>query len=155
MVNGQLRGWEYGPSDSIQRWGENSVAKIASDCLYALFDQHGLAEEAHLSAGDSGGAVFLQDKGTWKLAGINSDVDHFASGPDGGGPYSAAMFDERGSYLADGTLVTGNARVPSGFYAARISSRVAWINSICLPPKALTVLYRQERGHMCPVQIGA
>jgi len=129
-VNGQLRGWNWGPSDSVQRWGENQVASIVGGKLYALFDQSGLPNEAHLSAGDSGGAAFVKDGGAWKLAGINSDVDHFASGPDGGGPYEAALFDERGSYRSDGTLVTGDTPVPSGFYLARISSRVAWINSI-------------------------
>ena len=130
MVNGELRGWQYGPTDSVQRWGENEVASIVGGRLYALFDQAGLPQEGHLSAGDSGGGVFLKDGGVWKLAGINSDVDTFASGPDGGGPYTAALFDERGSYRSDGTLVTGDAPVPSGFYAARISSRIAWINSI-------------------------
>jgi hypothetical protein len=130
IVNGQLRGWEYGAGDSVQRWGENKVASIVGGTLYVLFDQAGLPQEGHLSAGDSGGAVFLNDGGVWKLAGINSDVDKFASGPDGGGPYSAAMFDERGSYRSDGTLVTGDAPVPSGFYAARISSRLSWIYSI-------------------------
>lgn len=130
IVNGQLRGWEYGLSDSIRRWGENQVASIAGDRLYVLFDQAGFPQEAHLSAGDSGGALFLNEGGIWKLAGINSDVDHFASGADGGGAYEAAMFDERGLYLPNGTLVSCDASVPSGFYAARISSRVAWINSI-------------------------
>jgi hypothetical protein len=130
IVNGQLRGWQYGASDSVQRWGENKVASIVGRTLYVLFNQAGLPQEAHVSSGDSGGAVFLSDGGVWKLAGINSDVDSFSSGPDGGGPYTAAMFDERGSYRSEGTLVTGDAPVPSGFYAARISSRVAWINSI-------------------------
>lgn len=129
-VNGQLRGWEYGPADTVQRWGENEVARIVRGALYALFDQAGLPQESHLSAGDSGGAVFLKDGGAWKLAGINSDIDTFTSGTDRGGPYSAAMFDERGSYRSDGTLVTGRAPVPSGFYAARISSRLHWIYSI-------------------------
>jgi hypothetical protein len=130
IVDGQLRGWEYGVGDLVQRWGENKVASIVGSTLYVLFHQAGLPQEAHLSAGDSGGAVFLNDGGVWKLAGINSDADQFASGPDGGGRYSAALFDERGSYRADGTLVTGRAPVPSGFFAARISSRVAWVNSI-------------------------
>jgi hypothetical protein len=130
VVNGQLRGWEYGPGDSVQRWGENEVARIVRGALYVLFDRAGLPQESHLSAGDSGGAVFLKDGAAWKLAGINSDVDTFASGPDRGGPYSAVMFDERGSYRSDGTLVTGSAPVPSGFYAARISSRLKWIYSI-------------------------
>jgi len=130
VVNGQLRGWEYGAADSVQRWGENEVARIVRGALYMLFDQAGLPQEGHLSAGDSGGAVFLKDGGGWKLAGINSDVDTFTSGADRGGPYAAAMFDERGSYRSDGTFVTGPALVPSGFYAARISSRLQWIYSI-------------------------
>jgi hypothetical protein len=130
VVNGQLRGWEYGSGDAVQRWGENEVARIVRGALYVLFDRAGLPQESHLSAGDSGGAVFLKDGAAWKLAGINSDVDTFTSGPDRGGPYSAVMFDERGSYRSDGTLVTGTAPVPSGFYAARISARIQWIYSI-------------------------
>jgi hypothetical protein len=130
IVNGQLRGWLWGAGDGVRRWGENQVSSIVGSALYALFDQAGLPQEAHLSGGDSGGAVFLSDGGVWKLAGINSDVDHFSSGPDGGGPYDAAYFDQRGSYRANGMLVTGDKPVPSGFYAARISSRIAWINSI-------------------------
>lgn len=133
IVNGQLRGWEYGPSDHVQRWGENIVAAIVQrggETLQGLFDGPGLPNEGHYSAGDSGGAVFINDGGVWKLAGINSDVDTFASGPDGGGPYTASMFDMRGSYRSNGTLVTGDAPVPSAFYAARISSRLPWITSI-------------------------
>lgn len=130
IVKGQLRGWEYGTGDMVQRWGENKVTSIVGGSLYVLFNQAGLPQEAHLSGGDSGGGVFIKDGSVWKLAGINSDVDQFASGPDGGGPYYAAMFDERGSYRSDGTLVTGDNPVPSGFYAARISSRIGWINSI-------------------------
>jgi hypothetical protein len=130
IVNGQPCGWNWGASDSVQRWGENQVAGIVGGKLHVLFDKGGLPQEAHISAGDSGGAVFLSDGGVWKLAGINSDVDHFSSGASGGGPYEASLFDERGSYRSDGTLVTGDNPVPSGFYAARISSNIAWINSI-------------------------
>lgn len=135
IVNGQLCGWEWGEGDLVQRWGENEVSSIrqfgpGADMLYVLFDQAGFPQEAHISGGDSGGAVFLNDGGVWKLAGINSDVDRFSSGPSGGGPYNAALFDERGSYRADGSLVSGDAPVPSGFYAARISPSAAWINSI-------------------------
>jgi hypothetical protein len=138
IVNGQMCGWEWGATDPVQRWGENEVASITQraggrEFLYALFDQAGLPQEADLSAGDSGGAVFLNDGGVWRLAGINFDVDTFASGPDGGGPYNAAMYDERGSYTAGGSLVTGAAPVPSGFYASRISTRFSWISSIIAP----------------------
>lgn len=130
IVNDQLRGWMYGPGDSIQRWGENKVAGIVGKNLYILFEKAGFSQEAALSSGDSGGAVFLRDGETWKLAGINSDVDEFASGPDGGGPFTAALFDERGSYRASGALVKGEVPVPSGFYAARISSRAGWIGGV-------------------------
>ena len=130
IVNGKMCGWNWGTSDSVQRWGQNQVSNIVADKLHALFDQAGLPEEAQLSSGDSGGGVFLRDGGVWKLAGVNSDVDHFSSGPGGGGPYEAALFDERGSYRSDGTLVTGDVSVPSGFYAARISSRIGWIKSV-------------------------
>lgn len=130
VVTGELRGWEYGEGDTVRRWGENKVASIRRGSLYALFDQAGFPQEAHLSNGDSGGAVFLKDGGVWKLAGINSDVDRFSSGPEGGGPYTAAMFDQRGSYLPDGTLVIGKIPVPSGFYAARISARLSWVSKI-------------------------
>ena len=130
IVNGELRGWAYGTSDSVQRWGENTVAGVVGGNLYVLFRKNGLPEEAHLSSGDSGGAVFLNDEGVWKLAGINSDVDKFASGPDSGGPFTAAVFDQRGSYRSNGSLVGGRAPVPSGFYAVRISQRIAWIQSV-------------------------
>jgi hypothetical protein len=138
VVLGEVRGWEWSTSDLVQRWGENQVANITrsaagADLLYALFDQAGLPHEAHLSGGDSGGGVFLNDGGVWKLAGISYDVDSFASGPDGGGPYNAAMFDQRGSYTALGLLVTGALPVPSGFYASRISSSFSWISSIIAP----------------------
>jgi hypothetical protein len=130
IVDGKLRGWAYGASDSVQRWGENNVAGISGQMLYVLFKQDGLPQEANLSSGDSGGGLFLEDNGVWKLAGINSDVDKLASGPDGGGPFTAALFDQRGSYRENGTLVTGDAPVASGFYAARISARINWIQSV-------------------------
>ncbi|MGI8437050.1 MAG: trypsin-like peptidase domain-containing protein [Chthoniobacterales bacterium] len=135
IVNGNLVGWNWGSSDMVERWGENVVASITGNggLLRALFDQNGLTNEATLSGGDSGGGLFINDGGTWKLAGINYDVDSFASGPDGGGPYSAAVFDERGSYLPDGTLVTGATPVPSGFTVTRISSRIDWIVGIIAP----------------------
>ncbi len=148
VVSGQLRGWEWGFNDHVQRWGENQVASITSrggETLSALFDQAGLTHEAHLSSGDSGGALFIKDGAVWKLAGINYDVDRFASGPTGGGPYDAAMFDQRGSYMRNGTLVSGDVPVPSGFYATRISSRVGWITSV-ISPRLANISARSNVG---------
>ena len=138
IFDGLVRGWDYGLSDLVQRWGENEVASIKQidsngDMLYALFDEAGLPNEAHLSGGDSGGAAFLDDGGLWKLAGINYDIDVFYSGSDGGGPFTAALYDARGRFHVDGSLITGDSAVPSGFYASRISARLSWISSIILP----------------------
>ena len=146
-VKGKSRGWDWGSSDSIQRWGENVVSAIVSggpdnEYVYATFDfQKGNAKtsknEAHLSSGDSGGGVFLNDGGIWKLAGINYAVDgpFFRSPADAG--FNAALFDTRGLYYKDdcgnSILITGKSAVPTGFYSTRISSRAAWIRSVIGP----------------------
>ncbi len=138
-VGGSLRGWAWGGSDTVQRWGENTVSAItqrapAGDMLYALFDRPGLPNECHLSNGDSAGAVFLDDGGVWKLGGINYDVDgSFSTAANGSNGFYGALFDERGLYDPAHRLVSGNSPVPSGFYASRISSRVPWIDSVVEP----------------------
>ncbi|MEO5856729.1 MAG: hypothetical protein ABIR21_11830 [Chthoniobacterales bacterium] len=154
FVQGEMRGWEWGATDRVQRWGENEVAAITSggSLVQGLFDQAGLPNESTLSAGDSGGALFLPDGGVWKLAGIHYDVDMYSSGPGGGG-YAAALFDQRGSYLADGTLVTGNAPVPQGLYATRISSRIDWIIGT-IAPRLVNLSARSTVGGGDQVSIG-
>ncbi len=150
-VAGSLRGWGWGASDIVQRWGENIVSAItqrtpAGDMLYALFNQPGLPNECHLSTGDSAGAVFLDDGGVWKLGGINYDVDgSFSTALNGSGSFSGALFDERGLYDPNHHLVSGNNPVPSGFYASRISSRVAWIQSV-VEPRLTNISVRARVG---------
>ena len=136
--DGSLRGWFWGASDSVVRWGENEVADTAffgqlGDMLYALFDGNAYLEEAHLSSGDSGGAVFLDDGGVWKLGAINYGVDGPFSTEPGGDNFIAALFDMRGFYGINSVLIEGPAPVPSGFYASRISSKLAWIQSVIGP----------------------
>jgi hypothetical protein len=125
-----LLGWYWGTQDSVQRWGENQVTGVQDNLLFATFDQNGTSNEAHLSAGDSGGAFFINDNGTWKLAGINYAVDgpyHFSPGDSG---FVGALFDTRGLYDADGQFISGAAPVPSAMYATRISNRLSWIRSV-------------------------
>ena len=141
-VNGVLKGWQWGYPDGVQRWGRNIVSSIHNggpgqgDLLQVKFNAHGVPSEAHLSSGDSGGPVFIKDGRYWKLAGVNYSVDGLFNTNSSGSGFSAALFDVRGLYVQQptGWLLAPDwpARLPSSFYATRISSRTNWINSILL-----------------------
>lgn len=142
-LSNQMLGWLWGPQDGVKRWGQNTFSNAFQyhanwDLLYATFDQSGLMEECTLSSGDSGGAAFISDGGTWKLAGINYAVDgDYSENPDGSNPFTGALFDTRGLYASNGSQwvqVTGANPVPSGFYPTRISTKLAWIASVVASP---------------------
>jgi hypothetical protein len=142
FVDGTLRGWNWGASDGVERWGDNVISDIvvaASDneYLYGTFDAAGLPDEATLSSGDSGGAAFIQDGDVWKLAGIHYAVDGpFYTDASGNGSFLAALFDARGLFYFDGANyveITGPDPLPAGFYPTRISSKLAWIYSVTDP----------------------
>ena len=151
FLDGTLRGWGWGSADSVWRWGENDVATIVPytghDLIYATFDSHVTIgdhpNECHLSSGDSGGAVFINDSNDsqWKLAGINYAVDDLYTAPDPGTGFDAAIFDARGYYSADDhnppnfTFLAGDSPIPTGFYASRISSELPWICSVLAGPQ--------------------
>lgn len=157
---GELRGWYWGSSDGKLRWGQNVVTAVvgaegvATQMLYATFDRDGGENEAHLATGDSGGAVFLREAGQWKLAGINLSVDgYFSTNGVTGSWVNAAIFDMGGLYRGSdggGFLVPDQeADLPSGFYAARISSSVNWIRSVARipdPPRLVQAVSRRAHG---------
>jgi hypothetical protein len=138
--NSHLGGWLWGSSDGVERWGTNIVGSIQTDPTYgkllrAPFDSSGGQNEAHLSSGDSGGAVFVLNLSTsqWELAGINLAVDGpFSTSSTGANSFDAAMFDTTGLFLQDaqGNWVT--APNPSAFYATEIAAREAFINSVVM-----------------------
>jgi hypothetical protein len=140
----KTNGWLWvTPPDHITRWGQNTVSDIfrdpsLGDLLQAEFNANGGPNECHLSIGDSGGAVFIQDDGIWKLAGINYSVDGPYNTVDSGAGFNAALFDQGGLYYQDGTNWVWTPdrprEQPGTFYATRVSSHVAWINSILAQP---------------------
>ena len=137
---GSLAGWQWGANDGRLRWGLNSISSIIDGgsywgiLLYAEFDGAGGVNEAHLALGDSSGPVFINDGSGWKLAGVAAAVDGPFNTANTGAGFNAAIFDWRGLYYDDATrgwlLVGGPLPVPSGFYATRVSARVAWIDGI-------------------------
>jgi len=134
-VNGTLKGWQWGATDLVQSWGENTVSGIVSGNAeqgdFVAFDfTAGAANEGTLSGFDSGGGVFIQQGTEWQLAGINYGVDgpfSLTGAADDPG-FNAAIFDTRGLYEqgVNNTwqLVTGPNPVPSAAYSSRIASRI-------------------------------
>lgn len=151
------KGWGWGASDNKARWGTNTVSEISTfggvPYLRAAFDALPGTDEAHLTVGDSGGALFISDDGIWKLAGINYAVDgdwDYNGLADGNG-FNASLFDAGGLYVGSDatswTLVPDEtADVPSGFYSTRISTYVSQIQSVTGVP---------EPGLMSILMLGA
>lgn len=146
-VGGVLHGWEDGLSDGVARWGSNTVSGIYSsavgDLLTATFSATGTAEEATLSNGDSGGGVFVNDGGIWKLAGVNYSIDgRFDTNNivGDGSDFDAALFDRGGLYQGSDSF--GWSHIldlpldnPSSMYASRISTSANDIMAITMVPE--------------------
>ncbi len=135
-----LTGWNWGASDGVQRWGTNVVSGLGNGgtLLAAEFNHIG-GTESHLSTGDSGGAVFIQDPAdnVWKLAGINFAVSGpYYSSVLGGDEFNASLFDQAGQFIESGT--TPGVFVPAAgageFFATRISTRVDFIAGVIPEP---------------------
>jgi hypothetical protein len=161
----ELRGWLHTGADGLTRWGANEVSDTETfaglgSLLKANFDAESGINEATLSAGDSGGAVFVFDGGQWKLAGVNYGVEGLFDTNDtkfDDSEFNAALFDKDGFYQGSdaGTWVLnpdGPDATPSVMYASRISTNLDAITSIVGVPEpgsacllALSLLLLQQR----------
>ena len=164
-LDGTLRGWLWGVGDGVQRWGRNFVSGFTTDkrYLYANFDSPGVADECHLSAGDSGGGVFILEDGLWKMAATNYGVDDLFTSAASNTQFVGPVFDARGYYEQDDHgafyLVTGSQNVPTAFYSTRVSQHLAWIettigNDPAAPPAVpLETFASWQHGYFTPAQI--
>jgi hypothetical protein len=152
-VSGEPKGWKWGTADSVKSWGSNNVEWIATqsgatdndDLLAFNFNRIDGVNEAHVSAGDSGGAVFVQQGGVWKLAGINYAVDgYFNYGTTNADKFLAAIFDAGGLYYGDDNnwtyIPNQSYDIPSSAYASRISTNLDWIYTVVPEPSAVGLL---------------
>jgi hypothetical protein len=139
-----LRGWLWnGTGGGIQRWGENAVdattTYAGADYLVAGFSRTGGANEATLAGGDSGGGVFIQEAGIWKLAGINYGVEAEFRSTAGGPTFLAAIFDAGGLYADTGSgfalMDDAAGDLEASFYSTRVSSYAGWIQDITEVPE--------------------
>jgi hypothetical protein len=140
LVGSESKGWKWGPGDDVKRWGRNEVAGTLDgganfgELLFCNFDQPGIADECHLSVGDSGGGMFVLENGLWRLAGIHLAVDGpFRFDPMGGGGFSAALHDKGGLQELTGdpaiwvSVPEDVDNAPTRFYSSRISASLPWI----------------------------
>ena len=135
-----MKGWRWGKGDGVQRWGENQVAFVmqmedtGAEVLEMAFSGAGGANHAGMSSGDSGGAIFIRDGATWKLAGINWAVAGPFNTSDTGDGFNATLFDIGGLYQKSDSqwvLVPElSDKQPAPYFATRISSYVGWIQQI-------------------------
>lgn len=141
IAGGDVQGWYHTASDGVVRWGANDVEDVISyggaEYLRADFDAVSGLNEATLSSGDSGGAVFILDGGVWKLAGINYGVDgpfDMNDTPGDGSEFHAALFERDGLYTGGGAVWNPAPAGSSSFYASRISSSAGQIQAIVAVP---------------------
>jgi hypothetical protein len=135
-----LAGWEWATSefDPPESWGQNSVAGIAYDNNNTAYLAYPFLENSSscmLSAGDSGGGVFVNDNGVWRLAGVNYGVDGPWQYTANGGTFDAAIFDASGLYLNDGNqpaiyVNDGPPEKPAYSYSTQISPELGFINGV-------------------------
>jgi len=142
-----LRGWQWGTDDHVQSWGRNVVSFFSNyiagspdSLLVFAFNRvggsgGGITNECALSAGDSGGGVFINVGGVWKLAGISYAVTNYFSHTGGGDAgFAASIFDRGGLYYGqqnNWTYIPDEAAdKPGASYASRISARLDWINGV-------------------------
>lgn len=159
--DGCQQGWHCGPPDGKLSWGENRIEGVTvaesktepADLLAFDFDASSSIgpNECQVTAGDSGGGLFLQDEGRWKLAGILfGSVRTFRKG-DGVGEFSgpsfeAAVSDVRGLYIQQktGTFAYVSrlylSPQPAVSYATRLSSYLPRIReAMAVPPAPIWV----------------
>lgn len=155
-LNGVLKGWAWGKTDGLLRWGENVVSGISEpdgtpatgatkfQLLRADFDRDAGPNEAHLSGGDSGGGVFIRSGGVWKLAGVNHAANQDYNYTAAGEGFAATLFDEGGMFEGeDGKREYHPADEfpqPGSFYATRISAYAGWIQSVINAPSSSVTL---------------
>lgn len=142
------KGWTWGSSTGNRSWGTNTLDGLttlpganagAGVQLVWDFDVGGGSSQGVLATNDSGGPVFMQEGGIWKLAGINYAVGPISVRETAAGPtLEAAVYDYGGLYLlVNGTWTLQSASggdKPAVSYSSSVPDNAAWVQSIVTVP---------------------
>jgi hypothetical protein len=145
----EAKGWTWGAFTGNRSWGTNTYDGLADGGaagpqLAYEFDAGGGSNEGILATNDSGGPVFMQEGGLWKLAGINYAVAPVQVRETEAGPtLDAAVYDYGGLYLLDnGTWQLQSAAggdKPAVSYSSSIPANSTWIDSVIVVPEPETL----------------
>lgn len=141
----EAKGWTWGGFTGNRSWGTNTLDGLANGGAAGTqlawdFDVGGGANEGILATNDSGGPVFMQEGGVWKLAGINyaigpKDVRETQTGPT----LEAAVYDYGGLYLdSGGTWTLQPATIadkPAISYSSSVPANATWVQSVITVPE--------------------
>lgn len=132
---GEAAGWYWGTSDNVLRWGTGQLGGVVTiDKLQYVYDIFSGEGAVTLSGGDSGGALFVNDGGIWKLAGINYAVTGPYSQTPGGDAENASLYNQDGLYVGTAPVSGSGA-----FFSSSIAAESAWIASV-IPEPSLNAL---------------
>lgn len=142
----EAKGWTWGSGTNARSWGTNTLDGLgnggpAGTQLVYDFDSGGGANEGVLSLGDSGGPVFIQEGGVWKVAGINYAVESIFNTTNSGTGFNAAIYDKGGLY-SSGSINgpwtytnPGLQNIPASSYSTSVPAAATWISSVITVPE--------------------
>ncbi len=148
----EAKGWTWGSGMGTRSWGTNnanSLSNFGPAGIQLLYDfDSSPADEGVLSIGDSGGPVFMQEGGVWKLAAINYAVESVFNTTGNGTGFNAAIFDKGGLYQSTSGLTSGPWQYvnplaldqPSFSLSTSVADpdQSAWIATIVPEPSTVT-----------------
>lgn len=135
-VGGSGAGGYTWSGPNVMRWGINEVDAInypIGSTTYFITDFDATAGQATGSTGDSGGAVFIKNGGTWELAGIM-----LAVGVTDGTNYGGSFNGQPSSTSVSN--ITGSPNAKSVTFSAQIALYEAAIMAAIPEPNSLGLL---------------
>ena len=114
-----LEGYQWGPIHSM-RWGTNEISDppmspvFDTTSIAAEFDEGATPHESQAVNGDSGGALFVEDAGSWELAGMLFAIDTYVGQPPATSLYGNRTFSVDIAHYRDAILDVTSVPEPAG-----------------------------------------
>ena len=125
-----IGGYEWGTGHSM-RWGTNVIVTrpatpvLGTTAISTEFDEAATPHECQAADGDSGGALFVENAGSWELAGVLFAIGQFGEQPPDSALYGNPTYAVDISFYRDSILdITSVPEPEEGLLAGLILLRV-------------------------------